>query len=242
MRYGVEVALPKGEVPTPVVIRVTDFEGDDVEKFSEAMDKAHTTGQPVVPVVIDTDGGNAYDLISMVSIIRASRVPVVTIVEGRAMSAGAILFAFGRERFMAEDAVLMVHDIRSSPEGKTSEVKADAEEMERLTAQLFSEMDRACGHEVGYFERMLDERKHGEWYLPAKEAKKHGFIKTIGLPTFTVQVAATHVCTGPDGRPLLTDPAVGGDLRVTRRTTRHAEPSHRGSLHKRGTTTSKTPN
>ena len=57
---------------------------------------------------------------SMISDIKHSSIPVATIVQGKAMSCGAILFSFGAEgkRYMDPDATVMIHDVSSMDRGK----------------------------------------------------------------------------------------------------------------------------
>ena len=96
----------------PIIIRVNKFDEDSAKEFSAKMALAHNTGQKVIPIVIDSYGGQVYSLMSMISNIRMSEVPVATIIEGKAMSCGAILFSFGEDgmRYMDKDATLMIHD------------------------------------------------------------------------------------------------------------------------------------
>ena len=193
-------------LPAPVIIRVGEIDDDGSLAFSKEMEKAHLTGQLVIPVVIDSYGGDAYALLSMVAQIKSSRIPVITIVEGKAMSAAAFLFSYGEHRFMAERAILMLHDVSTTSEtGKTHEAVADATETARLHEDLFKEVARNCGKPDRHFLDGLDQRKHAEWYLTAKEAKVHGFISTIGLPNLSTSVTVVDALTGPDGHSLLTD-------------------------------------
>ena len=97
----------------PIVIRVNKFDEASARSFSNLMTKAQNTGQPIVPIVIDSYGGQVYSLMSMVSDINSSRVPVATIVQGKDMSCGALLFSFGAEghRYMDTDSTLIIHDV-----------------------------------------------------------------------------------------------------------------------------------
>ena len=51
----------------PVVIRVNKFDEAAAKSFSAATNKAQNTGQTVLPVVIDSYGGQVYSLMSMIS-------------------------------------------------------------------------------------------------------------------------------------------------------------------------------
>ena len=137
----------------PVIIRVNKFDESSAKDFSTQMMKAQNTGQPVVPVIIDSYGGQVYSLMSMISDIQHSTLPVASIVQGYAMSCGAILFSFGLDgmRYMDPDATVMIHDVSSMGWGKVEEIKADAKEVERLNQKVYKMMASNCGHEENYF-------------------------------------------------------------------------------------------
>ncbi|MAG25530.1 hypothetical protein CMI47_08120, partial [Candidatus Pacearchaeota archaeon] len=90
----------------PIIIRVNKFDEKSAKEFQESVAQAHNTGQKVIPVTIDSFGGQVYSLMAMISAIKHAELPVATIVEGKAMSCGAILFSFGEQgmRFMDPDA------------------------------------------------------------------------------------------------------------------------------------------
>ena len=70
----------------PVIIKVNKFDEKSASDFATKMSMAHSTGQKIIPVVIDSYGGQVYALMAMIASIRASELPVATIVEGKAMS------------------------------------------------------------------------------------------------------------------------------------------------------------
>jgi ATP-dependent Clp protease protease subunit len=175
----------------PVIIRVNKFDEDSAKEFVESMSVAQNTGQTVIPIVIDSYGGQVYSLMAMIGAIKSSRVPVATIVEGKAMSCGAILFSFGAEglRFMDPDATLMIHDVSSAAYGKIEEMKTDVREAERLNRKVYEMMARNCGKRNDYFLNMVHEKGHADWYLDANDAKSHNLANELRLPTFTLKVA-----------------------------------------------------
>ena len=175
----------------PVIVRVNKFDEKAAKEFHESMAQAHNTGQKVIPVVIDSYGGQVYSLMSMVSAITHSELPVATIVEGRAMSCGAILFSFGEEglRFMDPDATVMIHDVSSMEYGKVEEIKASAEETERLNQKVYTMMARNCRKRDDYFLKIVHKKGHADWFLDASECKKHGLANQLRVPKLAVTVA-----------------------------------------------------
>ena len=174
----------------PVVIRVRGFNESAAKDFSEKMAKAHNTGQPVVPVIIDSYGGQVYSLLSMVSDIQNSELPVATIVQGKAMSCGAILFSFGQKgmRYMDPHATVMIHDVSTGAWGKVEEIKADAKEAERLNQKVYHMMAKNCGKSKTYFLKMIHEKGHADWYLDADDCLEHGLANSIGVPKFNIDI------------------------------------------------------
>ena len=178
----------------PIIIRVNKFDEDSAKEFVDLMSRAQNTGQSVIPVVIDSYGGQVYALMAMIGSIKASRIPVATIVEGKAMSCGALLFSFGAEgkRYMDPDATLMVHDVSSGAFGKVEEIKADAKEVDRLNKKVYEMMARNCGKPSDYFLKLVHERGHADWYLDGQEAKSHNIANELRVPTLTCKVELTY--------------------------------------------------
>lgn len=181
-----EVELRKN----PVIIRVNKFDEDAAKKFAQEMAQAHNTGQKVIPVVIDSYGGQVYSLMSMISAIKHAELPVATIVEGKAMSCGAILFSFGTQgyRFVDPDATVMIHDVSSMDMGKVEELKAGAQEADRLNQIVYKMMAQNCGKKDDYFLKIVDKKKHADWFLDAAETKRHGLSNHIRVPKLNISV------------------------------------------------------
>ena len=50
----------------PVIARVNEFTEQAAEKLSTDISAAHNTGQDIIPIVIDSYGGEVYSLMSMI--------------------------------------------------------------------------------------------------------------------------------------------------------------------------------
>ena len=177
----------------PVVIRVRKFDEAAAKTFSDTMANAQNTGQPIVPVIIDSYGGQVYSLMSMISDIKHSKIPVATITQGKAMSCGAILFSFGTEghRYMDPDATMMIHDVSSMGWGKVEEIKADAEEVERLNQKVYRMMAKNCGQKEDHFLNIVHDKGHADWFLDAKECKKHNMANHLHIPELKIKASVT---------------------------------------------------
>ena len=174
----------------PVVITVNKFDEESANEFATLMSSAQNTGQSVVPVVIDSYGGEAYALLSMIASLKSSKIPVATIIKGKAMSCGALFASFGEEglRFMDKDAILMIHDVSTMAFGKVEELKADAREAERLNKKLYAMMARNCGKADNYFLDLIHDKGHADWFLEAEEAKEHNIVQQLRVPSLRGKV------------------------------------------------------
>ena len=174
----------------PIIVTVNKFDEQSAEDVRNKFSMAQNTGQKVIPVVIDSYGGQVYSLMSMIATIRASPLPVATIAEGKAMSCGAVLLTCGEAgmRYMDPDATVMIHDVASGQHGKNEEVKASAAETDRLNKKIFKIMAQNCGKPEDYFLKEIHERGHADWFLEADECKSIGMINHARIPKINVKI------------------------------------------------------
>jgi len=175
----------------PVIIRVNKFSEDSAKKFQQEIAQAHNTGQKIIPIIIDSYGGQVYSLMTMISAINHSELPIATICEGKAMSCGAALFTFGEEgrRFMDPNATIMIHDVSSMDLGKVEELKAGAKEADRLNDKIYAMMAQNCGKKDDYFLKIVDkEKEHADWFIDAEEAKKHNLANHFRIPQINIEI------------------------------------------------------
>ena len=175
---------------SPVIIRVNKFDEKSAKDFADKIASAHNTGQNVIPVVIDSYGGQVYSLMSMIASIKSSELPVATIVEGKAMSCGVILFSCGTEgyRYITEDATLMIHDVSSASWGKNSEIQASAEEVKRLNDKIYKILSENSNKSEKWFNKKLNEKGRSDWFIEAKEAIDLGIADKVGMPRLEINV------------------------------------------------------
>jgi ATP-dependent Clp protease protease subunit len=177
-------------IQLPIVIRVNNFNEDGYKQFCEDMYKAQNTGQPIIPILIDSYGGQVYSLLGMITEIQNCKLPVATICESKAMSAGAMLFGFGNQgmRFMSPHATLMIHEVSSFTYGKVQDLKVDVVETDRLNTYIFEQLSKNCGKEKNYFLDLIHHKNHADWFMTAVEAKKHNLCNQIRVPRFELDV------------------------------------------------------
>lgn len=176
---------------SPVIVYVNKFTEESAKQFIVDMTRAEQNKQSIVPIVIDSYGGQVYSLLSMVDTIKRSKKPVATIATGKAMSCGAVLLSCGHDgmRYMSQHATVMIHDVSSFAIGKVEEIKADVGESTRLNKLIYEMMARNCGQDPSYFLDIVHEKGHADWFLNAEDALKHKLVNHVRVPEFKVKVS-----------------------------------------------------
>ncbi len=180
-------------VPDVNVIRVRKFSTLAARRFEREVRYLLDVGQPVIPVVVESFGGEAHSLLHMLDVVedaKARGAAVTTVVMGKAMSCGALLAASGSKgaRFVSPRATIMVHDISGGAAGKVHDVAAYQKQSERLNNEYWSLLDKYAGKRAGYFSKLADKEKRADLYFTAEEAVKHGLAEHVHVPIFKAHV------------------------------------------------------
>ena len=182
------------KAPTkPKIVYVTgDIAENTLTAFRKDMAEAAETGQTTIPIAIDTYGGYTDTLWGMVDIIKTCPVEVVTIVNGKAMSAGGALFTCGKRRYCSPKSKIMIHGVLGGTQGKVEDMKVSVAESSKNNTRLLSFMSQNIGKDKGYFKKMIMSKGNTNQYFSATQAKKIGLATHIGMPTFTMSVTANY--------------------------------------------------
>jgi len=178
-----------------VKIFVNDFTQSSAKLFYESFNNALTTGQKIIPVIIDSYGGSVDALVTMMEMIKSSPLPVATIAVGKAMSCGSFLLSCGTEgmRYIAPNSRVMIHHISSVSWGKMEDIKVETIEIERMQKLVFEMMDKNCGRKKNYFLNILKQRGNTDWYLTPQECLKHNLVNHIKMPTLKTKIIVENI-------------------------------------------------
>lgn len=170
--------------------RATEFRRD----LEVAECNARIAGQEILPICIDTYGGDAYAMMSCIDAMDACQIKLATIVEGKAMSAGAIIFSCGADgfRFMGPNATLMIHSASGGVEGHADAVLSEARELERLNNMGLERFALNCGHPKRFFIEYIKQTGNTELYIPARQCKKLGIANHLKIPMLLIEISASN--------------------------------------------------
>lgn len=169
------------------IITVKYFDSWNVDWLQYEVNAIVNSSQPVIPVIIDSYGGELYNALGMIDVLKSAGKPISTMIRSKSMSAGALLATVGTKgmRFMGKNATMMIHDAARWTGGKTGELISSAMEMDRATKLMYSHFDVACRKKAGYFYNEVMARGRADWYLSAEDALALGLIDEIKTPIIT---------------------------------------------------------
>tara|TARA_B100001964_G_scaffold141423_1_gene155912 strand:+ start:384 stop:989 length:606 start_codon:yes stop_codon:yes gene_type:complete len=124
---------------------------------------------------IFSNGGDVFAAFAIIDIIKKSKIPVVSIIEGCAASAATLVSICCTKRLIHQHAFMLVHEISSGFFGKMSECKDDIKNMKSLMKSLkkiykeYTDID---------FDKMDEILKHDIWWS-AKKCLKYRLVDRI---------------------------------------------------------------
>jgi len=132
-----------------------------------------------INLIINSDGGSVYEALGIIDYIQSLDVKVNTICRGRAMSAAALILCAGTGiRAASQYSTIMFHEISSDIYGKSSDMKANVQHMEKLEEILLEIVETNSNKDKDYWKNVTIK----DYYITPKEALDLGVIDAIIPP------------------------------------------------------------
>ncbi len=186
--FDEEDFLRKGKHRECNFIVVNEINEDACTEFREDLFRLESADQDIIPVFIDSYGGDVYALYSMLSLIESSNKKIATICDGKAFSCGSILLSAGEVgmRFISPHAYVLVHQVSHEYYGKFSDISVSAEHCAELNSNLLHLLDKNTKNKRGSFERLLIKNNNSDLYIDAKTALQLGIVDHISVPRMRI--------------------------------------------------------
>lgn len=135
--------------------------------------------QKPINLVINSDGGSVYEALGVIDYIQSLDVKVNTICRGRAMSAAALILCAGTGvRAASQYSTIMFHEISSDIYGKSSDMKANVQHMEKLEEILLEILKSNSNKDKEFWKNVTIK----DYYITPKDALDMGVIDAIIPP------------------------------------------------------------
>lgn len=147
---------------------------NDFKELQDSNPGVEMTPKPIM-LHINSYGGSVFAGFWAVDIIRQSKIPIDTIVEGASASCGTIMSVVGRKRYIRPTASMLIHQLSSWFGGKMTEIDDDYQNLE----QMMKTIKKIYQDHTKMTEDQLNEfLKHDVWWMSEK-CLKHGLVDEI---------------------------------------------------------------
>lgn len=149
-----------------------------------------------IRIHIISAGGSCFEGIKAFSVILGSQTPTETINDGLAASMGSVIWAAGKERFMRDYAVLMIHNPRIEDEELDEDGKKAVEAFQKQLKIIYQQR---FGFDEEKIQQIMDgeENVDGTW-LMASDAVEKGIIDEEHILKSSKEVVA-RIAASVDG-------------------------------------------
>ena len=166
-------------------ITVNEFTESSAQKFREEVLNQSSKSAPGEPITINIDsyGGQSDSLVKMLETMDQVSNPFITISQGKALSCGFMLLAYGDYRVMGKHTRGMFHEGSVMLSGTISSVKTGAKVSEVLNTGIISVVLKKCGYTSGAaFLKKIKYESGTDFYVTPNAAKRLKLIDSIGFP------------------------------------------------------------
>lgn len=130
--------------------------------------------QPI-KIFLFSYGGDLSQATALCDVIEASRIPIITICMGVAMSAGFLIFLAGKRRYAMKQSTLLVHQGSAAFSGSASEI----EEAQKNYKKTLDKMKNYIMSHTDIDEKLFKKNQTKDWYIEGDEIESYGIAKVI---------------------------------------------------------------
>lgn len=172
---------------------VTDFNEDDVINFyNQFMYLESHSGVERITIYINSYGGDIYGYLAMRDLIKRAAKEVITVVVGKAMSAGALLAVSAPRgsRYAGPQSKFLIHQVQSYGLGGSGvDVSIKAEHVNELNNTILRNLADDTGKTLNFWKSIyLD--KNVDHIFSAEEALNMGIVDHLTIPTVITSVVS----------------------------------------------------
>lgn len=155
------------------------IEINEDDKYVEKIYAAHDLEYVPKPIklYIDSYGGYVYQCFGLLGIMKASKVPVHTIVTGCAMSCGFLISIAGHKRFGYPKSTYLYHQVSSGAIGKAKDLEEEVIETLRLQKMLEEHTLECTKISAKKLEKVYKGKR--DWFIDTEEALKLKIIDEV---------------------------------------------------------------
>jgi ATP-dependent Clp protease protease subunit len=130
---------------------------------------------PPIKLHLTTYGGLVYAAFSVIACIKSSKIPVHTIIDGYAASAGTLISVCGARRYIHRHSSMMIHELSAGMWGRMSVMEEKMEDLKKMMDKLKEIYTTHTKLTNKKLDKILT--KDSDWY--AEECLANGLVDEI---------------------------------------------------------------
>jgi len=134
--------------------------------------------EKLTPIVLNvySYGGDLSQATAFCDVVEASRIPIITVCIGTAMSAGFLIFLAGKRRYALKQSVFLAHQGSAEFSGSASEI----EESQKNYKKALDKMQEYILSHTAIDLKTFNRNKKKDWYISGQnEIESYGIAKII---------------------------------------------------------------
>lgn len=128
-----------------------------------------------IKLFIHSYGGDIEQANFFCDLIQASRIPIITIAMGVAMSAGFLIFLSGHKRYAFRHTQMLVHSGSAAFQGTAEQI----EEAQKNYKKQIEAMKTYILERTNIDEKIFNKNRNKDWYLSVDELEKYSVIDGV---------------------------------------------------------------
>ena len=128
-----------------------------------------------IRLLIHSYGGDLEQANFFCDLIESSRIPIITIAMGVAMSAGFLIFLSGHKRYAFKHTQMLVHSGSAAFQGTAEQI----EDAQKKYKKQVDAMREYILRKTQIPESLFNKNKNRDWYLTATELQKYDIVDEI---------------------------------------------------------------
>lgn len=128
-----------------------------------------------IRLFIHSYGGDIEQALFFCDLVKASRIPIMTIGMGVAMSAGFLIFLAGSKRYAFEHTSMLVHSGSAAFQGTAEQI----EEAQKNYKKQIEQMKSYILANTKIDEKTFNKNRNKDWYLSSDELLRYGVIDEV---------------------------------------------------------------
>lgn len=128
-----------------------------------------------IRLFIHSYGGDIEQALFFCDLVKASRIPIITIGMDVAMSAGFLIFLSGKKRFAFSHTSMLVHSGSAAFQGTAEQI----EEAQKNYKKQIEQMKSYILDNTTIDEKTFNKNRNKDWYLSSDELLKYGIIDEV---------------------------------------------------------------